>query len=197
MIAGQHFEVERVGLDALVGADGARDRVLVFRIRRRIDLVALDLAAPHQLVDERVILGELVHLVLPQQIDARVAHVRDEAAIAGDEQRRRGRAHAALLGLGLAAVIDRRARRLHRVLHHRQDLLARVGVVLLGVPLDDVGVLAHHARHFVDSDLRRDLARSVSAHTIGDHEQVERGIDEVVVLVVVALPADVCCGEEL
>jgi hypothetical protein len=37
----------------------------------------------------------------------------------------------------------------------------------------------------------------VPAHAVSDDEQVELRVDEVVVLVVIALPADIGCGEKL
>jgi hypothetical protein len=53
--------------------------------------------------------------------------VRDEAAqvvaAAGDQEHGRGGAHAALVGLGLGAAVDRAACGLDRVLEHLQDLV--------------------------------------------------------------------------
>ena len=96
-------------------------------VRRALDLLAVELAAADQLVHQRVILGQDVHLVLPREIDARIADVRDEAAqaiaAARDQQHGRGRAHAALVALGLRAIVDGAARGLDRVLEHLQDLV--------------------------------------------------------------------------
>ena len=123
LVAGQDLEVDRVALDGLVDADRARDRVLVRLVRGGLEALLGERAAPDQLVDQRVVLGELDHLAGAQHVDAAVADVGDEAAVAGDEQRRRGGPHAALLRLGLALVVDGLAGRLDRVLEQRQDVL--------------------------------------------------------------------------
>ncbi len=105
-VAGQHVEIERVDLHAFVHADGARHGVLEIAVRRGVDGLARDLAALDELVEQRVIFGELHDVRLAEQIDARVADVRDETVLADEHQRRAGRAHAALFGLGLAAPIN-------------------------------------------------------------------------------------------
>ena len=82
LVAGQDLEVERVDLDGLVDADRARDRVLVGLVRRGLEVSLRDAAAADQLVDQRVVLGELDDLAGAQHVDAAVADVGDEAAVA-------------------------------------------------------------------------------------------------------------------
>ena len=113
LVARQDLDEEGVDLDALVDADRAGDRVLV---RDLLDLLARELAALDELVEDRVVLGELLDPAVAHQVDAAVADVRDEAVRARDEQRRERRAHAALLGVGLRLLVDARARALHGVL---------------------------------------------------------------------------------
>src|SRR5690606_13753492 len=83
-IAGEDVEVEDVRIDVAIHADGARDGVLVLDL---VDLIAAQLAATEQLVDDAVVLGELMDGALPVEVDAGVADVGDEAAVPDDEQR--------------------------------------------------------------------------------------------------------------
>ena len=100
LVAGEHLDHERVDLDALVDADRAGDGVL---LRDLLDLLARELAALDELVEDGVVLGDLLDPAVAQQVDAAVADVGDEAVRADDEQRRERRAHAALAGVGLAS----------------------------------------------------------------------------------------------
>ncbi len=106
-IAGENLDDERVDLDALVHADGARDRVLLSDL---FDLLARELAALDELVEDGVILGDLLHVAAAHHVDAAVADVRDEALLADDDERRQRRAHAALGRVVLRFVVDARAR---------------------------------------------------------------------------------------
>ncbi len=106
-VAREHLDHERVDLDALVDADGARDRVL---LRDLLDLLARELPALDELVVDGVILGDLLHAAAAHQVDAAVADVRDEALLADDDERRERRAHAALRR-GRSALLRGCARR--------------------------------------------------------------------------------------
>ena len=70
---------QRVDLDALVDADRAGDGVLV---RDLLDLLARELAALDELVEDRVVFGDLLHVAAAHQVDAAVADVGDEARVA-------------------------------------------------------------------------------------------------------------------
>ena len=126
----------RVPLDGLVDADRAGDRVLVGLVRGAVEALLGDAAAPDELVDQRVVLGQLDHLAGAQHVDAAVADVGDEAAVARDEQGRGRRPHAPLLRLGLALVVDGLPGRLDGMLQEGQHILGADVGVALGVALD-------------------------------------------------------------
>ena len=56
-VAGDELDDQRVDLDPLVDADGARDRVLLLDL---LDLLARELSALDELVVDRVVLGHLL-----------------------------------------------------------------------------------------------------------------------------------------
>ena len=196
LVTGQDFEIDGVALYVLVDAHRARHRVLVGLVGGVLDAVLGDLAAPDELVDQRVVLRELHHLAAPHQVDAAVTHVRDEAAIARDQQGGGGGAHAALVRLRLPAGVDGMARRLDGLLQDGEDLLWPHGGVALGEALDDVAIRVHRFAKFVDGDVGRHLTTGVPAHAISDDEQRQLLIDQEVVFVGLALSSDVGGGPE-
>ncbi len=196
LVAGQDFEVHGVDLDGFIDADGARDRVLVRGVGRLGQRLARDLAVADELVDERVILGELLRAALADHVDAAVAHVRDEAALAQQQERRDRGTHAALVGFLLAAIVDGHAGGLHGVFEHPEHVVRGHARLVTRVGLEDVAPAVDRGADLGDRDLRRDLARGVSAHAIGHHEERQLLVDQVVVLVVRALAPDVRCGPE-
>ena len=62
LVAGKDFQVDGVHLDRFVYAQGARDGVLVRRVRGLGQGFARDPSVANEFVDERVILGELHRL---------------------------------------------------------------------------------------------------------------------------------------
>ena len=195
-VAGDELDDQRVDLDPLVDADGARDGVLLLDL---LDLLARQLPALDELVVDGVVLGDLLHLAAARQVDAAVAHVRDEALVAHDEERAQRRPHAALGGVDARLLVDLRAGALHRVLEQGDDVLRRdlaraggAGGVVVEQLLLALDLLVHRA----DGDGARDLARGVAAHAVGDDEERELLVDEEVVLVVVADLADIGGGVE-
>ena len=147
-----------------------------------------------------MILGEHVALALAREVTAAVADVRDEAAQliagAGDEQHGGGGAHAALVGLGLRARVDRAARGLHGVLEHLEDLVRLHARVVDAIAIEQVALVVHRVADLVHGDRRGDLAGGVPSHAIGDQEQPQLLVDEEVVLVELALAADIGrCGK--
>jgi hypothetical protein len=155
-----------------------------------------DLPAADQLVDQRVIFRELHHLPATHQVDAAVADVGDEPAVAGDQQGRRRGPHPALVGLGLSPVIDGVAGRLDRVLQDGQDVLGAHGGVALGEALDGGAVAVHRVAEFMHRDIRRHLARGVAPHPVSDNEERQLLVDQEVVFVRFALSSDVRRGPE-
>ena len=180
----------------LVDADRARDRVLVRLVRGGLEAFLGDAAAADQLVDQRVVLGELDDLAGAQHVDAAVADVGDEAAVARNQQGGRGRAHAALLGLGLALLVHGLAGGLDGGLEQRQEVLRADARVALRELVDRFAAGLDRVAELVHGELRRDLARGVAAHAVGDHEQRKLLVDEEIVLVDLALLADVGGGPE-
>ena len=82
---GDELDDERVDLDALVDADRARDRVLLLDL---LDLLAGQLPALDELIEDRVVLGHLLDVAAAREVDAAVADVGDEPLVA---ERRGGR----------------------------------------------------------------------------------------------------------
>ena len=158
-----------VDLHLALGAERARDHRA---LRVRLRLLLGELAAGHELADQRVVAREPRELAVAPQVGARVADVGDRDLGLADVGGRAGRAHAGGLLVGARAVVD-----------------AAVG--LLDDPHEAVGgrAVAEPGVEGLDRHLRGDLAGLGAAHAVGDHEQ--RRADEVVVLVALALAAQV------
>jgi hypothetical protein len=197
LVARQKLDEQRVDLDPFIDADGARDGVLVCHL---LDLVARELAALDELVENGVVLGELLHLSAAHHVDAAVAHVPDEALVADDEQGRERRAHAPLLLVALCLFVDARARALHGELEQVQDVaIGDLGGALCAglVVVDELLLLLHL---FVDrayGEGARHFTGGVPSHSVGDDEEGELLVDEVIVLVVVAYASHVSGGEKV
>ena len=84
-VAGLGLDGERVDVDVGLGADRARDHGA---LRVRLGLLRRELAAAHELADERVVLRQLLELAVADAVGARVADVAegDRAARAVDER---------------------------------------------------------------------------------------------------------------
>src|SRR5262249_39088428 len=153
-------------LDRAIHADGASDSVLVLLVGGALDLLAVELAAADELVHQRVVLGQDVALGLAREVDPAVADVCDEAAqvvaAAGDEQHGGGGAHAALVGLGLGARVDRAARGLDRILEDLEDLVALYAGVIDAIAIDQIAAVVDDVADLVHRDRRRDLAGGVA-----------------------------------
>ena len=186
LIAGQDLDGERVDLDPLVDADGAGDGVL---LRDLLDLLARELAALDELVEDGVIFGDLLDAAVAQQVDAAVADVGDEAVRAVDQERRERGAHAALLRVGAGLFVDLHAGALHRLLEQAED--GARGARLGRRGGDGVALLLELLVDDADRERAGDLAGGVAAHAVRHHEQAELAVDEEVVLVVIAQAPDV------
>ena len=101
--------------------------------------------------------------------------------LAVEHQGGQGRAHAGLLRVVSHRLRDRRVRVIRGGTEQREDIgIAWVAVEVL---------------HVLDHQLRGDLARSVAAHAIGEHEQVRARVRRV--LVIAADQAAVGCSDEV
>ena len=90
---------EAVGLDALLGAQRARDdRAL----RVLVGLLGRELALAHELLDERVVVGQALEGPVAQAVEAAVADVGDGEVVLADvgDGQRRAHAGARVVGLG-------------------------------------------------------------------------------------------------
>ena len=96
---------ERVDVDVRVGAERARDHGA---LRVHLGLGRGELAAPHELGDERVVVGELLEPAVAEAVGARVADVadRDRAVLLAEERDRHRRAHARGRGVVERALVD-------------------------------------------------------------------------------------------
>ena len=179
-----------VDLDVALQAERARDDVF----RQARELFLAEVRIPRERVaDERVIARELLHLVFADAVAAAVADVRDfnragaARHVHGDDRRTH------------ALVLDPRARNLVHVgvgLAHAEDEAA-LGIAQRLVLLAQLaGDGPAHGR--LEEILERrggegagDLARVVAPHAVADDEEAELGLDQKLVLVVLALATDV------
>ena len=84
----RRLDGERVDVDVGLGPERARDH-RALRVDRR--LLRGELAAPHELGDERVVVGQLLELLVAQPVGARVADMPDRDLPVGLEDRNRHR----------------------------------------------------------------------------------------------------------
>ncbi len=124
-----------------------------------------DLALAHQLVDERVVVGQAHELPCAQAIGAAVPDVGDRDLLGRDVHRGQRRAHARVLGVRVGELVD-------------------AGVRLAG-PLREAalgcGGVAQSLFEDVHGEPRGDLARLRAAHPVGDHEQRWAGQQRILV----------------
>src|SRR5450432_1060780 len=195
-VARDELDHEGVDLDPLVDAHRAGDGVLLLDL---LDLFATQLPALDELIEDRVVFGDLLDMPVARDINAAVADVRDEALVPHDHDRGERGAHSALVGVVARLFVDLRAGALHRVLDEGDDVfrrdLAGAGGARL-VVVEQLLLALDLVVHGAHGDRAGDLARGVTAHPVGDDEETELLVDEEVVLVVISHLADVCCGVE-
>ena len=179
---------QRVHGHAALDAHGAGDDVAVLRGRhvRLADQPSLEL-----LLDQGVVLGELVRAVLAEQVGAAVADVRDDGVAPADEQRDQGGPHSAPARIGERDGIDVGARSLHRPLHRLRGALARFGGGRAREGVQHRLLTGQRVAQRLHRGRAGDLAGRMAAHPVGYRVEPERLVDQVGILVVGALLADV------
>ena len=117
----------RVDVDLGIGAERARDHRA---LRVGVGLLGREPSAPHEVADERVVLGQLLQLAVADPVRARVADVAERDPSAREEGRRHRRPHAGDVGVGPRPLVDAPVRLLDDRLH---PLVGRepVGLVVL------------------------------------------------------------------
>src|SRR5919204_2588814 len=170
----------------------AQDDVLLGEV---LCLFLGDLAQAEVLLDERVIDGDPLELVVAEEVPAAVpgvCHVRARFAVALCEvERDAGGAHVFLRSILLRNLHDARVAKLDG--GDQAVLVVAPGAVVLEGP-GGLGILAGELEellHLADGDAARHLACGVAAHAVEHRVEVLFGIDEVVVLVVVPLHPDI------
>ncbi len=155
-----------------------------------------DLAEAQVLLDQRVVDGDALQLVVAEEVDAAVAGVRHVGlglAVALDEvSGHAGGAHVLLRGIVLAGLDDPRVAELDG--RDQAVFVVVLGAVVLERP-GGVGVLAGQVEelfHFADGDAAGHFAGGVPAHSVEDGKETLLGEHEEVVLVVVPFHANVC-----
>ena len=131
------------------------------------------LAATHELVDQRVVLGEALQRPVAKQVRPAVPDVGDRQARVIHIRRGEGRSHPRAPVLLARALVDALVRSAHPV-----------GQALLGA-----AVIRQGSFEGLDRELRSDLSGLRSAHPVRDDEH--RGAGEGAVLVLSALSAGV------
>ena len=115
-VAAQQVDVARAGaegagvdLDRQLGAERACDH----RALGVLDgLLGGEAALAHELVDERVVVGEAQQLAVTQAVGPAVAHVCDRDVLLADVHGGERGAHSGLLGVGVGELVDARVGRL-------------------------------------------------------------------------------------
>ena len=186
-VAGDDVEGEGVDLDILLDTDGAGDDV---GVRRRTRLLAGHLAAFDHLARVAVVFAELVDLAGTHHVQARVADVAHHALAADDEHHHQRRSHPGFAVIGGRHHENLGARGVDRELAQTREFLTGVGVVFAGI-VDQRAVFADHALHGFDGVGGGDFAGGMTTHPVAHDVEPERRIEEEVVLVVIALLADV------
>ena len=142
-----------------------------------LGLLGRELAAAHELGDERVVVGQLLELAVAQQVGARVADVAD---------RRRCRRPATSATVIVVPIPEAAASLSARSWTRRFAAWISSTTTLLGAP---GRVERRVSRSALGGERRGDLAGLGAAHPVGDRE--ERRVADVGVLVVPALAAGV------
>ena len=143
---------EGVHVDVRVGADRARDHGA---LRVRVGLLGRQPAAPHELGDERVVVGELLEVSVAEPVGTRVSDVADRHAAVVHDRHGHRRAH------------PRRGRVLVGACEHAAvGLLDQLDHLLLGRALGDAVVLERRG-----GQARGDLSGARAAHSVRDREQ--------------------------
>ena len=131
-------------------------------------VLRLQLALVDQGLDEGVVFGDLGQRPVAKQVAPRITDMDQAERLAVEHQGGQGRAHARLLRVVGHRLRDRRIRVIRCSAKEREDIrVARVAVEVL---------------HVLDHQLRGDLARSVAAHAISQHEQVRARIRRILVI---------------
>ena len=172
-------------LDADVG--GHADRVDQHgAVRRDQRLLDRQLALDHQHLGHGVVGGELGGLAVADQVRAAVADVGDEGLAAGHQHNVERGAHAGLVGLLAAALVDRLVGGQHRALQQLHQRLAGVVGGTHHERVDQADRRVERLRDGLDRHRAGDLAGRVAAHAVGHDEEPARRIHVHRVLVVIA-----------
>ena len=154
---------ERVDVDLRVGPERARDHGA---LRVCVGLLGRQPSAPHEVADERMVVGELLQLAVADPVGPGVADVADRDPTSREQRRRHRRPHAGEVRVGVRPVVDAAV----RLLDDRLQALVRREPVGL-VELAESG----------GCEPGGDLAGLRPAHPVRDGE--ERRVEDVRVLV--------------
>ena len=164
-----HVNLVQIRFGAGIAAQRAGD---VRALRVRLCLRGGDAARFHQVGNQAVIARNLLQMAFVQQIGARVAHLRNDQALAFQHGGRAGGSHAFAPFAFASSANDGQVR------------------LLYGLPeCGGIGMLGRAAGNGVDGNLRGNLASGVTTHAIAHY--VERRRNGEGILVVVADAADV------
>jgi hypothetical protein len=118
-------------------------------------LLRVELAAPDELLDQRVVTGQALEPIVAIPVEPAVADVAGDDVRVLDQHRGERGAHSGPRVVGLGELVDLAVR-----------LAGRLRQPLLGSPARATAV-----REGLHRDPGRDLARARTAHSIGDPEQ--------------------------
>jgi hypothetical protein len=186
-VVGEDVDDEDVGLDGGRGADGAREDVAV----RELGELLVAQAAVLELLEQGVVLGDLIDLLVADHIEAAVADVADDAHVADDLEGHGGRGHAAGRDVAPAPLVDDLGGLLEGAPDHVEERVAALTHIAHAALAQLVEGRAQATREHAHDHRRGDLARVGSADPVGDHERPAVGVRVIGVFVVPALTARV------
>ena len=163
-VAGQRLAHGQVELHVVAAVERPQDHVALWV---GAGLFGGDPALVDQALHERVVVGDLGEDAVAQQVAAGVPDVQQPEAVAGEQQRGEGGAHAVE---GCVAVD-----------HVAQMRVGTDGGLAQGGQQVGAGGVLVEGRERGDSDRAGNLSGGVPAHPVGDREQPGAGVDAVLV----------------
>ena len=138
-----------------------------------------------------MVLGQLVRPVVAKQIDAAVAHVREDGVLSASDERDERRPHPALAAVRGGQRVHLGARLLHRALDELRGVLAVLQRGGSRERLENRALVGKRVAQRLHRRRAGNFARRMAAHSIGDRVQPESLVHQVSIFVVRALLADV------
>ena len=182
------FDEQCVRLDCWFGAHTAGNDVTVGPVR---SFFPGEFAAFEHMPDQAVVFGELMRLAVTQEIDARVAGMRNHRCFPKCQEQGNGRAHPFLRWIALPHGIDLGTGFLHRPCYQTQHLGALLERWRGDIVAQDSTLTADARLDEAYRSLTRDFSGSMATHAITDDIEPELLVDKAGILIMVTLTTNV------